>query len=344
KQWRGLAARTDKLAIAYQAALHLAGILIWTRRQPRRQNLDRLSATQYTQRRLTREVHDHLCEPFFSGGIVLGDPDKITAADMLFYGVKLLSPQFNSPKGLGVLTESLADHLPVTLGVSVTAVHTTERGAVVCWSQDGTPQPDMHAHAVVVALPAPRVPRILPQLSKEDADYLRSIPYSRTLATSFGLSNRPRETSPFVFMPRRDHPEIASMALHHNKIPGRVDNGQGLITVYPRKHFTDQWWDRDDESIAARVLAATAAVLPEIQGTVPTTHVSRHDAALVVRPPGDYAALRAFNSRRRAADPRIQLAGDYLGPSSTYGALRSGEQAAARLLEHLRHHPPTSLA
>ncbi|MEV0375845.1 IS5 family transposase [Streptomyces sp. NPDC050636] len=32
KQWRGLATRCDKLAIAYQAALHLAGILIWTRR------------------------------------------------------------------------------------------------------------------------------------------------------------------------------------------------------------------------------------------------------------------------------------------------------------------------
>ncbi|MFE7581114.1 IS5 family transposase [Streptomyces gardneri] len=32
KQWRGLAMRTDKLAIAYQAALHLASILIWARR------------------------------------------------------------------------------------------------------------------------------------------------------------------------------------------------------------------------------------------------------------------------------------------------------------------------
>ncbi|WTE17605.1 IS5 family transposase [Streptomyces anthocyanicus] len=31
KQWRGLAMRTDKLAIAYEGALHLAGILIWTR-------------------------------------------------------------------------------------------------------------------------------------------------------------------------------------------------------------------------------------------------------------------------------------------------------------------------
>lgn len=33
RPWREAAdARTDKLAIAYQAALHLAGILIWTRR------------------------------------------------------------------------------------------------------------------------------------------------------------------------------------------------------------------------------------------------------------------------------------------------------------------------
>ncbi|MFE1904275.1 IS5 family transposase [Streptomyces gardneri] len=31
KQWRGLAMRTDKLAIAYRAALHLAAILIWAR-------------------------------------------------------------------------------------------------------------------------------------------------------------------------------------------------------------------------------------------------------------------------------------------------------------------------
>ncbi|MFE1383479.1 IS5 family transposase [Streptomyces sp. NPDC058740] len=32
KQWRGLAMRADKLAIAFQAALHLASILIWARR------------------------------------------------------------------------------------------------------------------------------------------------------------------------------------------------------------------------------------------------------------------------------------------------------------------------
>ncbi|MEU8764619.1 IS5 family transposase [Streptomyces sp. NPDC048659] len=36
KQWRGLAMRTDKLALAYQAALHLAAVLIWLRGRPGR--------------------------------------------------------------------------------------------------------------------------------------------------------------------------------------------------------------------------------------------------------------------------------------------------------------------
>jgi hypothetical protein len=31
KQWHGLAMRTDKLAVHYQAALTLVGILLWTK-------------------------------------------------------------------------------------------------------------------------------------------------------------------------------------------------------------------------------------------------------------------------------------------------------------------------
>ncbi|MEU3949653.1 FAD-dependent oxidoreductase [Streptomyces sp. NPDC029526] len=98
---------------------------------------------------------------------------------------------------------------------------------------------------------------------------------------------------------------------------------------------TGRWWGADDDTITREAITTTAAVFPGIPRTVLTSRVSRRDPALVVRPPGGYAALRAFNARRRTADPRIQLAGDYFGPSSTYGALRSGEHAATRLLEHL---------
>ncbi|MFI9627386.1 protoporphyrinogen/coproporphyrinogen oxidase [Streptomyces sp. NPDC052042] len=298
-------------------------------------HLDRLSATQYAQRHLTREIHDQLCEPLFGGGIVLGDPAHLTAADMLFYGAKFLVPHFNTPHGVGLLTQTLADRLPTTCNATVTAVRTAGHGTTVSWTHHGRPQPDEHADATIVALPAPQVPDILPQLSADDAAYLSSIPYSRGLGISFGLSHPPEETSPNVFISRAAQPEIAGIELHHNKIPGRVDVGQALITVYPRKDFTDQWWDKDNDAIAERILHITSAILPGIRSAVLTTYVNRRDPALVVRPPGGYAALRAFNTRRRTADPRIQLAGDYFGPSSTYGALRSGEHAATQTLHHL---------
>ncbi|MFI9630058.1 protoporphyrinogen/coproporphyrinogen oxidase [Streptomyces sp. NPDC052042] len=301
----------------------------------RNTELDQVSASHYTLDKLTPEIHDILCEPLFGGGIVLGDPAELAAADMFFYAAKLLVPHFNSAHGVGLLTRTLASRLPVTCDATVTGVRTTDQGTTLSWTHHDIPQPDEHADAVIVALPAPHVPGILPQLSAQDAAYLRSVPYSRGLVASYGLSRRPAEPSPTVFTARATHPHIAGIELHHNKISNRVDNAQGLITVHPRKEFTDCWWDKDDTAITQELLNAAATILPGIENTVVTTLISRRDPALVVRPVGGYAALRAFNARRPTADPRIQLAGDYFGPSSTYGALLSGEQAADRTLDHL---------
>ncbi|MFJ9979401.1 FAD-dependent oxidoreductase [Streptomyces cyaneofuscatus] len=133
---------------------------------------------------------------------------------------------------------------------------------------------------------------------------------------------------------------LVGIELHHNKIPGWVDDGRGLVTLHPRQEFTDLWWDADDTTVTEQAVTAAAAVFPGLRETVLTSHVSRQDPALVVRPPGGYANLRASNARRRTAHPHLQLAGDYFGPSSTYGALRSGEEAATRILTP--PHPSTS--
>ncbi|MEV7248953.1 protoporphyrinogen/coproporphyrinogen oxidase [Streptomyces cyaneofuscatus] len=297
--------------------------------------LDALSATQYARRHLTQEAIDHLCEPLFGGGIVLASPDRMAAADMLFYTAKLLVPHFNSPQGVGLLTRTLADRLGVELNTRVTAVRRQPDGLSVTWrGEDGEERSD-RTDAVVVAVPAPQVPVILPELTAPDRDYLSSLPYSRALIVSLGLERPPSEKAFALFLAQRTHPALVGIELHHNKIPGRVDDGRGLVTLHPRQEFTDRWWDADDRTVTEQAVTAAAAVFPGLRETVLTSHVSRQDPALVVRPPGGYAELRAFNARRRTADPRLQLAGDYFGPSSTYGALRSGEQAAARILSHL---------
>ncbi|MEV7061127.1 FAD-dependent oxidoreductase [Streptomyces microflavus] len=221
------------------------------------------------------------------------------------------------------------------LNTRVTAVRRRADGLSVTWQGGDGEQRTEQADAVVVAVPAPQVPGILPDLTPPDRDYLSSLPYSRALIVSLGLERPPSEKAFALFLAQRTHPALVGVELHHNKIPGRVDGSRGLVTLHPRQEFTDRWWDADDRTVTERAVTAAAAVFPGLRETVLTSHVSRQDPALVVRPPGGYAELRAFNARRRTTDPRLQLAGDYFGPSSTYGALRSGEQAAARILNHL---------
>nr|WSS66246.1 FAD-dependent oxidoreductase [Streptomyces sp. NBC_01177] len=302
----------------------------------RNTSLDQLSASQYAQRHLTPEAFDYLCEPLVGGGIVLASPDDVNAADMFFFATKLPTPYFNSPHGVGLLTQTLAHQLPMQLNAHVTAVRPIDEGVTITWRSPEGAEHSASADAAVVATPAPQAQKLLPDLPDEDQQYLRSIPYSRTLVITLGLRRPPPETATALFLSRRAHPDLVSVALHHNKMPTRVDNGHGLITLHPRPEFTERWWNADDETITKQALAAASTLFPDITNTLLTCHISRCDPALVVRPPGGYAALRAFNTRRRTADPRIQLAGDYFGPSSTYIALRSGERAAARAFHHLQ--------
>lgn len=157
---------------------------------------DALSASQYARRHLTQEAIDHLCEPLFGGGIVLASPDRMAAADMLFYTAKLLVPHFNSPQGAGLLTRTLADRLDVELNTRVTAVRRRDDGFSVTWRDGGGGEHTDRADAVVVAVPAPCVPGILPELAPLDRDYLSSLPYSRALIVSLGLERPPRGKGP----------------------------------------------------------------------------------------------------------------------------------------------------
>ncbi|WP_083982757.1 protoporphyrinogen/coproporphyrinogen oxidase [Actinomadura hibisca] len=337
----GLLGPRSKLALARLVPTLIAQRhrLDW-RTMDRNTVLDRSSVTEYARRHLTPELLEQVCEPLFGGGIVLGSPDELAAADMFFYAAKLLVPHFNSPHGVGLLTRTLADRLPVRLGAAVSAVRHDGDGVSVTWTDaDGT-EHTRHAAAAIVAVPAPHVPGLVPGLSRPVARLLSAIPYSRGLVVSFGLRHPPPQTAPILFTARGTNPDLAGLELHHNKIAGRVAPGRGLITAHLRKDSAHRWWDLDDDAVTERTLTAVARIFPGIDGTVLTSHVNRRDPALVVRPPGGYAALRELNAHLEHADPTVQLAGDYFGPSSTYGALLSGEHAARRTLRRLRSNRP----
>ena len=196
--------------------------------------LDSLSATQFARKHLTREAFDYLCEPLLGGGLVLASPDELNAADMLFAADKLLLPHFNSARGLGLVTDSLAQRVPPRFGSEVTELRTAGHGVDLTWRNGSGQEQTESFDAAVVALPAVQAPALLPELPVEDQRYLSSVPYSRGLIVSLGLARRPDETATAVILAQHDHPDLALIELQHNRIPGRVDNGQGLITLQPR--------------------------------------------------------------------------------------------------------------
>lgn len=215
-------------------------------------SLDSLSASQFARKRLTQEAFDYLCEPLFGGGLALASPDDLNAADMFFAAGKLLRPHFNSPRGVGLVTDTLARRVGPCLGAQVTQVRAAGHGVDVIWQDGGGRERTERFDSAVVALPAPQAPALLPELLDEDRRYLSSVPYSRGLIVSLGLARRPDEPASVVFLPRREHPDLATIELHHNKLPGRVDNGRALLTLQPRTAFTDRWWDADDATVIER--------------------------------------------------------------------------------------------
>jgi protoporphyrinogen oxidase len=93
--------------------------------------------------------------------------------------------------------------------------------------------------------------------------------------------------------------------------------------------------DPDDDTLIAKASRVLARVHPESAGTIELAHVIRWPVGIAQFGPGRLAALTALRARLEAAPPSIDLAGDWLDGVASESALRTGEQAAARVARRL---------
>jgi oxygen-dependent protoporphyrinogen oxidase len=204
----------------------------------------------------------------------------------------------------------------------------------VTWERPGENEQLQRAAAAIVAVPAVHVPALLPQLASEQRAYLSGVKYARSMVVTLLLARAPAERSMWLTVPDQTHPDVNVMILDHNKAPGRVPAGGGLVTVYWHRDWATARWELGDDEIVPQAIAAAEQVLPDIEGQVVGGYVWRWDPCTVARPTGGFRELAAFNDR---LDPvaRIQLAGDYFTITTVDSSVRSGEQAATRTLRAL---------
>jgi oxygen-dependent protoporphyrinogen oxidase len=131
------------------------------------------------------------------------------------------------------------------------------------------------------------------------------------------------------------HPETAAIftsVFEHNKYPGLVPEGKGLVGVYPSDEFARELEHQDDDTVIERVVAASEKILPRMTDDVEFASVRHWNPGAFHGRVGHYKDLARFVA---AEDRLIQFAGDYFAPTSMNTASTSGERAARKLVAAL---------
>lgn len=286
---------------------------------------------EYADRRMrSPEVLETLIDPLCAAMALVG-PEDMSSVDLLAYARNVFGSRFfNSPTGVQFLPDGLARRLTVHTCARVTGVEERPTGITVTWNRVGEPERTETASGCVIAVQAPDIPALYPQLGLVQREIIGAVGYSIGIGVHFGLTNPPSEPSAFVCQARQDDPDMHLAILDHNKAPGRVPEGAGLISTFWRHPWGQAHWDDIDDQLIEAALPAFATMFPGVERSIRFAHVQRWRHALLRTPPGRYGSLARFHAETGPMR-RVQFAGDWLAASSTNSAIATGDRAAARL-------------
>ena len=132
---------------------------------------------------------------------------------------------------------------------------------------------------------------------------------------------------------------MIGVLLDHNRAPGRVTPGKGLLSLYVTTDWAEELIHEDDAVVAKQLLDSLETVLPKASNDVEFTVVHRWDPMVVQSRVGQYRDLKEFNTISHANDRLVHLAGDYFSSSNINSATAAGERAARGLVATLSKSP-----
>lgn len=210
-------------------------------------------------------------------------------------------------RGLDVRTEARVERLESADGV----VRLDVAGAEI--EHDG----------VVVAVPPRSALDLLPTSA-----WLEDIPVRSTATLVLALDASPRTGWFGLSVPRVEAPgdRIAAIAIQEEKATGLVPEGKGALVVIPAPAEAERWADAEPREALERALPGLDRLLPSVRPTIREARLIRFPHGVSIPEPGRL-------DRIGGAAPGVVLAGDYLVAPTVEGAVRSGEQAAERLID-----------
>jgi oxygen-dependent protoporphyrinogen oxidase len=328
---------------------------------PRRRAQGDESVASFASRRLGREAFERLVQPLLAG-IYTADARKLSLAatlprfiDMeqrhggLIRGV--LAGRRNESgtakqesgaryslfvapeEGLGSLVEAIAQRLPagaIRLNSPVESLRASAGGGwelVLPGGEIAKPQ------AVILATPAPVAANILSDASPSLSASLRTIPYAGSVVALAGFRREQiaHAMDGFGFViPEIERRQILSVSFASQKFAGRAPAGHVLLRVFLGGSARPEMLGKSDDEIKTIVLAELAELLG-LKGEPELWRVQRWPAAMPQYHLGHLDRVAEIE-RGAAQLPGIELAGNaYRGVGIPF-CIRSGEQAAERIV------------
>lgn len=299
------------------------------------QDLDGISAEQYSRSRLGDEITDYLIDPCVRSFVNCPSSD-ISAADLLYvFGSFLGNRHYLAFRhGMSSYAEKLGEFCDIQLGAEVLAVREHGDAVDVVWRDSrGGEHTDTFA-GVVIATDARTAAALHGGLDDWRREFLaHEVRYTWSTVTHVALDRRPDIEACFIFPGARAHPNLLIVSLEHNRTPWQTPPGKGLVGLYPASSYARELYGKSDDEIARILIAEGESLIPGLGDQVLFTHISRWHPTLLQSWPGYWRQMRKF---AQYSDRRIQLAGDYFCTSSLNTASASGERGARRLLDVLR--------
>ncbi|HTK64994.1 MAG TPA: FAD-dependent oxidoreductase, partial [Pseudonocardia sp.] len=244
-----------------------------------------------------------------------------------FFGSEL----FTFAGGLGTLPEALASFVDVRLRARVTSVEEDGAGVRVSVFERDAPERTERADVAVIAVPAPLMTQLYPQLNPEYREIAAAADYVPLMTVKLLLDRRPDEKAMFIALPERESPELGALFLEHVKYSDRSPEGKGQVGGFWDGRWNNAQWDAPDEAIVDKTIGAASEWLPGLENMVESSRVYRWRHGVLNSRPGSYRDLHKIAAAQDHAN-RVFLAGDYFGGPSVNAALCSGEKAAERIV------------
>jgi oxygen-dependent protoporphyrinogen oxidase len=236
-------------------------------------------------------------------------------------------------EGMEEMIRALASRLPpgaVRLKERVTDV--TREGSR--WRVTTAGGVTLEADQVILAPEAHQAARMIRYLDPSLALLLEEIPYasSATVTLAYRRADIPHPLDGFGFVvPQVERRPIIACTFSSVKYPGRAPEGHALLRVFMGGALDEAVLERDDESLVATARGQLGEMLG-VSAEPLFSRVGRHVKAMPQYHVGHLTRIEAIELRLRH-HPGLALAGGAYRGVGIADCVRSGEEAATRLLE-----------